>query len=147
MKVFLIGDLHLNHRNIIRYCNRPFNSVEEMNKTLIKRWNNAVTDNDLVIFLGDLAMGTNRRKWLKKLNGKIIFIKGNHDNWGCDYCLINNNILLIHNPHKVLYFNGWIIHGHHHNNTKLIDKNKKRINVSCENTNYKPIELKDIMKV
>ena len=75
--VFFIGDLHLDHANIIKYCSRPFSSVEEMNNTMINNWNNSIKKDDVVFFLGDMALGRGSRKadyWVNKLNGNIIFI-------------------------------------------------------------------------
>jgi len=40
---YLVSDIHLDHDNIIDYCDRPFSSVEEMNETLVEHWN-AVVD-------------------------------------------------------------------------------------------------------
>ena len=57
MRVFVIADTHFWHKNIIDYCDRPFNSVEEMNSTLIKNWNKTVTNDDIVIHLGDVGFG------------------------------------------------------------------------------------------
>ena len=50
-KIFLISDLHLDHYNIIKYCNRPFSSVREMNYLIVNNWNTTVKDNDIVYFL------------------------------------------------------------------------------------------------
>ena len=80
-KIFFTSDTHFFHKNIIEYCNRPFGSVEEMNATLIQRWNDTVPTDGLVFHLGDFAFGS-FRKWkeiLDSLNGNIILIKGNHD--------------------------------------------------------------------
>ena len=55
MKVFYIADLHFGHKNIIRYDNRPFKTVEEMDRALIERWNKAVSKNDTVFILGDIS--------------------------------------------------------------------------------------------
>ena len=35
-KVYFTSDTHFYHKNIIRYCNRPFESIEEMNRSLIE---------------------------------------------------------------------------------------------------------------
>ncbi len=52
---FYISDLHLGHYNVIKMCNRPFSSVEEMDETLINNWNAAVHDEDDVYILGDFS--------------------------------------------------------------------------------------------
>ena len=38
-KIYLTSDLHLSHKNIIKYDNRPYNNVDEMNEDIVKRWN------------------------------------------------------------------------------------------------------------
>ncbi|MBI4044955.1 MAG: 2'-5' RNA ligase family protein [Candidatus Diapherotrites archaeon] len=155
-KIFLISDLHLDHTNIIKYCNRPFVSVEEMNQTIVNNWNKTVNDEDTVYFLGDMAFGRGSRKasyWLTQLKGKIVFIEGNHEEIGkvpARERLIlkykDKVFLLIHDPAlKPKNWSGWTIHGHKHNNDlkghPLINPKKKTVNVSAELVNYTPIEL------
>jgi len=82
MKVFFTSDLHFGHENVIRFDNRPFDTVEEMNDELIKRWNRKVGKGDLVYVLGDLIWKTltnDAKTLIEQLNGQIILIKGNHD--------------------------------------------------------------------
>ncbi len=81
--IFLTADEHYNHANIIKYCNRPFTSVEEMNAALIARHNEVVKDGDTVYHLGDFAFGQKEivMPIIKQLNGKHIFIQGSHDRW------------------------------------------------------------------
>ena len=78
-KIYFISDTHFNHANIIKYCNRPFKDVEEMDKTLIKNWNNIVRDKDIVYFLGDFVLSKNKveraKELMELLNGEIIFNK------------------------------------------------------------------------
>lgn len=80
-KIFMTSDNHFSHKNIIEFCNRPFNSVEEMNEKMIENWNKVVPDDGLVFHLGDFAWGGYQeyKKIRERLNGKIILIKGNHD--------------------------------------------------------------------
>lgn len=80
-KIFFTSDLHFFHRNIMQFCQRPFNNLVEMNEALIDNWNNTV-DNDSIVFdLGDFAFaGTGGWKsLLGRLNGVHVLIKGNHD--------------------------------------------------------------------
>jgi calcineurin-like phosphoesterase family protein len=78
---FFTADTHFGHVNILRYCDRPFGSVEEMDAALIARWNRRVGPTDTVYHLGDFALGP-RALWpdyRRQLNGTIVFILGNHD--------------------------------------------------------------------
>ena len=80
-KFFVTSDQHFNHENIIKYCNRPFSSIEEMNEEMIKRWNAVVSKDDTVFVLGDFFMGrlTEIKDILLRLNGHIMLVEGNHD--------------------------------------------------------------------
>lgn len=81
-KDFYISDLHFGHFNVIRYDNRPFKTIEEMDNTLIKNWNKAVSNKDCVWILGDISWYDDNKtsEIFKQLNGTKILIKGNHDN-------------------------------------------------------------------
>ena len=93
MSIFVTSDLHLGHKKIINYCERPFESVDHMNKVIVNNWNKIVKPKDTVYFLGDLSFRSYRTEfWIPFLNGKKIFIKGNHD-WFDSVLYFNNYIL------------------------------------------------------
>ena len=71
---FYTSDLYFNHGNIIRYENRPFDTVEEMNETLIRNWNRKVKKGDEVYILGDFTFsdGKTANELLKRLNGNSV---------------------------------------------------------------------------
>ena len=79
--IYFTSDLHLGHANIIRHCNRPFSSVEEMDETLIRNWAKRVKANDTVYVLGDLMFRNQKspEEYLSRLKGKKHLIIGNHD--------------------------------------------------------------------
>ena len=81
MSTYFTADTHFNHSNIIQFCNRPFASVELMNETLIKNWNNTIKNGDVVYVLGDFCFGGSGKyaETLTRLNGKKFLIRGNHD--------------------------------------------------------------------
>lgn len=79
--IFFTGDLHLNHKKILEYANRPFSSVEEMNRVIIDNWISTITDKDTVYVNGDIAFGlpAKANELIKSLPGKKILLMGNHD--------------------------------------------------------------------
>lgn len=84
-KIWFTSDLHFGHRNIINFCNRPWENTTQMEKGLIENWNNTVDDNDIVFVLGDTFWFNDShriRKVLAQLKGKDIYlIPGNHDDF------------------------------------------------------------------
>ena len=77
---YYISDLHFGHNNVIKFDNRPFNNMQEMESTIVENWNKTVKDNDVVYVLGDLFWKTyDADRILPILNGQIILIKGTHD--------------------------------------------------------------------
>lgn len=161
--IYLTSDLHLNHANIIKYCNRPFANVEEMNESLISKWNKTIKKDDIVLFLGDLALTKGKKDtdyWLSQLNGVILFFKGNHDKKSKTKVLFTTgtfthqgvDFFITHDPaNKPKDWTGWTLSGHHHNNWPLefplINPITKTINVSTELTGYMPILLDELINL
>ncbi|MDI9632741.1 MAG: metallophosphoesterase family protein [Methanolinea sp.] len=151
-RIFLVADLHFNHARIIGYCRRPYRSVSEMNRDLVRRWNAVVGPGDTVYCLGDFCMRGDPLRFIRALNGRKVFIRGNHDTpllkarhhsvlsyGGIDF-------YLVHDPATVpASWNGWVIHGHTHNNRMdtypFINGVTRTINVSCECTGFSPVSL------
>jgi calcineurin-like phosphoesterase family protein len=154
MKIFIISDTHFHHENIIKYSNRPFKSIEEMDSEMIKRWNSKVEKEDIVLHLGDFALGSEKevRELRDKLNGKIFLLKGNHDHKmlrKAGFIIIKgtfeiDNLIFSHNPLKKEDIpRGFInVHGHIHEKESL-----HGFNVSVEKRNYEPIELGELKKL
>lgn len=78
---YYIADLHLGHKNCLTYDNRPFDSIEENDETIIRNWNKVVTADDDVYLLGDISWHNTAKtvELFNRLSGKIHLIKGNHD--------------------------------------------------------------------
>jgi calcineurin-like phosphoesterase family protein len=167
MKTFFTSDLHFFHDNVIRFCNRPFGSVEHMNDTLIKNWNMVVGEGDHVWFLGDFSFGKPEETMgvLRQLKGLKHLIVGNHDrngrcdklfnrdwsNWFVerhDYVRVKidgHKFALCHFPFYS-WERGYInLHGHIHSLAGY--KNKwKQYDVGVDANNYTPILLEDVVK-
>ena len=82
-KIFFTSDPHYGHRNILKFCERPYANTNEMEIDLIAKWNSVVSNNDIAVILGDIVWfdgRTNTQRILEQLNGKEIhIIPGNHD--------------------------------------------------------------------
>ena len=81
MGIYLTSDLHFGHANVIGFCDRPFDTVDEMNEALVQLWNETVGVKDTVWVLGDIVMGKRAEtlKYVTRLNGTKVLIPGNHD--------------------------------------------------------------------
>lgn len=117
---FYIGDPHFYHYNILKYDNRPFHSVSEMNETIIRNWKARVKPEDTVYIIGDVSWSddlSSNNAIFNQLPGKKILIKGNHDRpmrdmryhftEVCEYKEINDNgtkVCMFHYP--ILFWNG-----------------------------------------
>ncbi|MDY3801066.1 MAG: metallophosphoesterase [Bacilli bacterium] len=159
MKIFVTADTHFNHENIIKYCNRPFKDVNEMNEVIINNWNSVVSKDDIIYHIGDYGFGTKDelKEIFDKLNGKKYLIMGNHDlRVGKRYFLELGFIEVYKKKcefdkyiftHRPIEVNENIInvYGHIHNNPideKYNDKN--HMCVSLDKTKFKPVLLTTI---
>lgn len=152
-RYFFSGDHHFWHKNIIKpdYENRPFKDeednpdVEMMNEKMIDSWNNIVNKDDIVCYTGDIAFGGYKKtlKLLNQLNGKLIYVRGNHDKRSVLKALDESGKLMapvtyikeleIQNQHIVLshcafavwfrnHYGSWNIFGHSHGNFEEVGK-------------------------
>jgi calcineurin-like phosphoesterase family protein len=83
---FVISDTHFGHTNSWEKFKlsdgsplRPFTSNEEMDETMIERWNAKVKPEDTVYHLGDVVINRKHLHLVKRLNGKKRLVRGNHD--------------------------------------------------------------------
>lgn len=171
--IWVISDTHFNHENIIKYCNRPFDSVKQMNEYMVEMWNSVVKPGDKIYHLGDVYMGGGfGREYthflLKyRLHGRKRLVLGNHDN-GKDHILQESfekidvwrmfpefGLLLTHVPvHESSLFRGakgtekdpkklLNIHGHIHDQKSPSEDHRC---VCVEHIDYKPVHIEELRK-
>ena len=171
-KVWFTSDLHFWHKNICKYCNRPYESVEEMNEAIIQNWNAVVKDDDIVFVLGDLGFcGIEKLKpLLERLKGKKYLVQGNHDSDKVVFKLIEGNILedsyklttitiegdpevpeqmltLCHFPMLDWYEKekgSWMIHGHQHQLPKTPSCSVVHWDVGLDKNGMTPINFEQL---
>lgn len=80
-KIFLTSDTHFGHDREFLWGPRDFTNSQEHDEAIIKNWNEIVGPDDIVYHLGDLMLGDNAHgiECVKRLNGHIKLIRGNHD--------------------------------------------------------------------
>jgi len=164
MNIFFTSDTHFGHEKIKIPKERHWNSAIEMDTDLIYNWNNVVKPNDIIYHLGDFSKNQSYdtvKSYVKRLNGKIIFISGNHD-WMHDtqtkqlfkeyhthqYELhISKTELYVMN-HCPMYewnkshHNSYHLFGHCHG---VVDNVGKTWDVGVDNNNFMPISLDEIL--
>ncbi len=167
--IYFISDNHFGHANIIKLCNRPFATVEEMDAVMIQRWNAKVHKNDTVYILGDMFFrSSNVEEVLSLLKGRKHLITGNHDKtWQhkvdidryfesvqpyMEIVANNRHLTLCHYP--MLSWNnqrrGYMIHGHIHNDTKMdywpmIASRDRVLNAGVEINGFEPVPFEDLL--
>jgi calcineurin-like phosphoesterase family protein len=166
-----ISDLHFGHSNVIKFDNRPFSDVDEMDYAMIKLWNSRVQKDDDVYIVGDFCFRNGRTPdwYLKKLSGHKHLVIGNHDG------------KMLENPKAMQYFEtvdkmmhvtdgdkqiclchfplaewnhshrgSWHIYGHIHNRkeeTYEFMKTKERaLNAAACINNYTPVSVNELIR-
>lgn len=78
---YYVSDLHFGHANVIRHDNRPFADLEEMDRIMLERWNEAVGEDDDVYVVGDFCYRSGKTAdwYLRRLKGRKHLVVGNHD--------------------------------------------------------------------
>ena len=180
---FLISDTHFGHASTWEKFTledgrplRPFTSTEEMDEAMVDNWNKTVRPQDTVYHLGDVVIARRHLETVKRLNGRKILIRGNHDIFGDDdYYLAGfeqihgvrvfvDQFILSHiplHPDCVSERFKRNVHGHLHGNrimytrtnmvhgymTGLVTEPDPRYLCVCvEQINYTPISFDDVLK-
>jgi len=169
--VFLVSDTHFGHKGVCHFTRndgvtklRPWDTPEEMDEEMVKRWNERVKPTDKVYHLGDVVINRKSLSVMHRLNGDKVLIRGNHDIFKDeDYrehfrelraYHVMNGMILSHiplHPDSLGRF-GVNIHGHLHSNrvmTEVRGEYKIDVRYHCvcvEQTDFTPILFEDVLK-
>ena len=177
---FLVSDTHFGHLGVCKFMRsdgvtklRPWDTVEEMDEEMVRRWNETVRPTDKVYHLGDVVINRRALPTLARLNGDKVLIRGNHDIFrDTEYrehfrelraYHVLNGMILSHipvHPDSLGRF-GVNIHGHLHANRvrkacgvdaetgEVLYSDKVDVRYHCvcvEQTDFRPILLEDVIK-
>ena len=154
------SDEHYGHAKVIKYSNRPFKNVDEMDKTIIDNFNSVVGKNDMTIHAGDFCWLNNKKevykKYVSKLNGNHILLIGSHDHWqpsSGKYMWrkrIEGQLLIVCHyamlTWECSHYNSWQLFGHSHGRLEL---DSKQYDIGVDNNKFYPVsfeQVKFIMK-
>lgn len=161
MQVYFSSDHHFGHgSNIIKYCNRPFDSVEKMHKRMIHNWNQRIKPEDTIYYLGDFVFQKHNSSlkadyWIKQLNGHKVFVRGNHDGTNSlkthltkAYLYFHKrNICLTHRPEDADLNADICLVGHVHDKWTYLETERGFMcNVGVDVWDYRPVKLEEILK-
>ena len=151
---FFTADEHFGHTNMLKYADRPFDSIEEMDAEIIKRFNSVVSKDDTTIHAGDFTLGNKKVAYTyhSQLNGKHIYLKGSHDRWmqkgqwheiwqktieGQFVVVCHYSMCTWHRSH----YNSWQLYGHSHG--KLAPQGKQH-DIGVDTNDFYPYSFDDI---
>ena len=172
--IFVTSDTHFCHDSPTIWKNRGFSSLEAMNEALVKRWNKIVKKTDTVYHLGDVIVSDNKKdyEYLKRLNGKIILMIGNHDTdariklmfselgskisggeYATRFKFNKTPFYVSHFPTIASKIDGKQfsqhiigLHGHIHNKTHWIDpQNPFMYDAGVDSHNFAPVSLDEVV--
>lgn len=165
--LWFTSDTHFGHDNVIKYCNRPFSSCEDMNETMIRNWNAVVSPDDEVWHLGDFAFRSIEfaRQIFDRLNGCKHLVRGNHDRQGhttlFTTCRLGSDrtlglggdlfpdgvhVELVHDPARKRSEAKYVLHGHVHE--VWAERNLdgiRYVNVGQDVRGFRPISLDEVL--
>jgi calcineurin-like phosphoesterase family protein len=172
--IWFTADTHAWHGNIIRYCNRPWETAQEMTEALARNINSVVRPNDVLYHLGDFAWGN--KMWIEGFRSminchQIHLILGNHDKLIRDDKVLQrlfsktsviqelhrpscSKIVMCHYAMRVWnasFHGSWHLYGHSHgtlpDNVVQVDDGYKRnaFDVGVDCWDYKPISLDQVI--
>lgn len=156
--IFFIADTHFKEDQIRLYESRPFDSADQMDEEIIKRWNKTVQEEDSVYVLGDFGGDQAESSILKRLKGRKYLVKGNHDTYSNEYyrnagfqevydhpIILDGFWILSHEP---VYVNKHMpyanLFGHVHNSPIIRTYSSQHYCVSVERIQYTPVKFEEI---
>ena len=170
--IFFTADTHYHHPNIVgpsvsqwKKGFRNFDSIEQMDNTLVANINELISENDILFHLGDFAWGERNVEWFRKrINCKNIYlILGNHDkeirkkeklqslftkvfDFGTEIEINNTRFILCHYAMKV--WNQWAhgsihLYGHSHGN---LPSNGRSKDIGIDTNNFYPYSHLEILR-
>lgn len=171
--IYFTSDLHLGHANIIRFCNRPFSDVDEMDETIIANWKSRVTDRDDVYILGDLMYRAKADPddVLSRLPGRKHLVVGNHDHTWLSRVDIDKHFVEVKDiivlktggitmtlchypmlswPHS--FYGSYMVYGHIHNSVQeeddweYIREQERMLNAGVDVNGFYPVTFEEMVR-
>ena len=148
------ADEHYGHKNIIKYCDRPFHTIKEMDDVIISNFNSVVGKNDTTIHAGDFCWCNNIKdasEYIKRLHGNHVFIKGSHDHWmpnSAKYIwrktIEGQFIMVCHYAMRTWersHYNSWQLFGHSHGRLEPVGKQH---DIGVDNNDFEPVSFEEL---
>jgi calcineurin-like phosphoesterase family protein len=163
-EIFFTSDTHFNHAKIIELCERPFDTVEDMDEAMIANWNSRVSRGDIVYHLGDFTFARSKaevERYVRRLNGQKHLILGNHDYsqtknakgwaWTGHYKEIKvgeQRIVMSHYSMRTWHGShggAWMLYGHSHG-TLMRDWQVRSFDVGVDVWSFAPLSFDEVAK-
>jgi len=153
---YFTGDEHFGHQNIIKYCNRPFSSVQVMDAVIIANHNAVVSSGDVVVHVGDFTLkrGGKAQECMARLNGQHIFLRGSHDYWLPEDApqiieieIGGQLVVACHYAMRVWpksHYNSWQVYGHSHGRLPPIGK---QWDVGVDANGFRPLPFDELAAI